>query len=151
MSDLFVHQDPYHHKPRGLDGRAVRMEVADYGPDDGIDVSVYDPFTGLVCFELVVLKPDDCLLLGNSAQSMAAFTSLRRALGRAAGNMCISVSIELCCRQVGSPLCTDQQETRTARVLRMIENLADEIQTYQPGAFIEVAVRSSEGELLSMN
>jgi hypothetical protein len=146
MPDLSMHQLLYRDQTGEFDNSAVRMTVTDYGETNGIDISVYDPFTGVLCFEWVVLDPDDCLLLGHSTQSTAAFDALCLRLRGGASKSSASLRIEL---QNCEAAAFDFTQ-RSSRILRMVENVADEIQTYELGSKVDVFMRTSNGDLLSL-
>lgn len=121
----------------------VWLEVVDRGADFGMDIRIYHPITGKLCFEIITLDPDHCPLIGKAPQLDAAFGAFCKALSRAESmnRICILIQFQHCHSK--AYVTAQENYDRNSRIYRMVEDIADEILTHRPGSLVEIARRNA--------
>jgi hypothetical protein len=113
-----------------------RLEIVDWGPDDCIDISLGAGEAGVDMFQTIVPDPRNCTLLDQERPDAGVFWQTLRMLRVVTGSRCMVLSVRLHHEEADydhdcDDLCP--AELRDMRVLKMVEDLADEILTRFPG------------------
>jgi hypothetical protein len=137
-------------KPLGGPRVELVLEIVDHGADLGIDIRVRDPGSGSLRFEIVALNPESCPLIGQTPQSSAAFGAFCSAFNGNGNRTSICALIRFYPSDRRAPCRFEEDSNRNSRLLRMVEDIADEILSHRAGSTVEIMMLEDDGTTSSL-
>lgn len=144
MHRAFARAGPFRRPAGPMNERPIlALDITDMGVDEGIDVAIHDEDSNQLLFETVLVDPDSKTLLAFGSSETEAFWQClhtHRGVGRDR-----HLFLTARCRfnlltALISPKRISHAEVRSARFLRLIEEVCDELKTREPGMVVEIAV-----------
>lgn len=120
-----------------IDGQPT-LEVIDRGLDQGIDIRIYDPCTRDLVFEIIVLNPESCPLIGQSPQTSGSFRAFCQALSSIKASNCVLV--QFWSDHVSKRGVCDSRDDRKSKLHMLAEDIADEVLTHGLGSVVDIVM-----------